>query len=99
MELKTTGDWYLIRRDVEDERTKGGLIRPDTARRPLPRGVVIQVGDEIRRKLSKGEIEGPRVGDYVFFPDAAAWDVEIEGEPLTGVHYGDITAWKARKEA
>jgi len=99
MDLKATGERYLIKRQVEGEVTDGGLVRPDAARKALPCGVVVAVGEGLKEKLRKGEITGPNVGDFVHFPDAAAWDVEIKGEHLTSVYYGDITAWEARQEA
>ena len=99
VELLAPSTWYLIRRQVEEEKTEGGVIRPETARRKLPCGVVVAVGEEIQAKIDAGEIKGPRKGDIVYFPEPASWSVEIKGEELSCVHYQDITAWEAGKEA
>lgn len=42
--LKPLQDRVLVKRDTQDEKTKGGIIVPDNAKKPLTRGTVIAVG-------------------------------------------------------
>jgi len=68
--LKPIGDRLVVERAVSHDRTKGGIILPETAKNKPQQGKVIAVGPG---KLLKGGQRRPvqvKVGDHVIF---ASW--------------------------
>jgi chaperonin GroES len=68
MALKPIGDRILVRREVSDDKTAGGIILPDTAKQKPQRGEIIAVGPG---KLSKKDGSRSKMqlkaGDKVLF--------------------------------
>jgi len=80
MALKPLGAKVLVKPDPEEEKTKGGIILPETARKKSQEGVVVAVGEG--RILDNGQ-KVPlslKVGDRVVFSKYGGTEVEIEGE-------------------
>ena len=67
MAFRPLGDRVLIRRIEEEEKTKGGIIIPDTAREKPQEGEVIAVGPGARD--AAGTIHAPdlKSGDRILF--------------------------------
>lgn len=79
MKVKPLQDRILVRRIEEEERTKGGIIIPDTAKEKPQEGVVVAVG---RGKiLEDGKVLPLDVkeGDRILFQKYAGTEVKIEG--------------------
>lgn len=91
--LKPLGDRVVIRRLDAEEKTKGGIIIPETAKEKPQQGEVIAVGpgrwDEDGEKRLKLEV---KVGDKVLFGKWAATEVKVQGEELLVVKEDDIIA-------
>jgi chaperonin GroES len=83
-------DRVVVRRIEEDERTKGGIIIPDTAKEKPQQGEVIAVGPGARDE--KGVIQplDVKAGDRVLFGKWSGTEVKIDGEELLIMKESDI---------
>ena len=90
MAFKPLHDRVLVRRVEGDEKTKGGLIIPDTAKEKPAQGEIIAVGDGARK--DSGELIEPSVkaGDRVLFGKWSGTEVTLDGEELLIMKEGDI---------
>ena len=80
MKVKPLYDRVLIRRVKEEEKTKGGIIIPDSAKEKPAEGEVVAVGSG---KLNdKGELRALEVkkGDRVLFGKYSGNEIKIDGE-------------------
>jgi chaperonin GroES len=90
MAFKPLHDRVVVRRIEGDEKTKGGLIIPDTAKEKPAEGEVIAVGEGARK--DSGELIAPAVksGDRVLFGKWSGTEVTINGEELLIMKESDI---------
>ncbi len=82
MKVRPLQDRLLVRRVEEQERTKGGIIIPDTAKeRPLE-GEVIAVGNG--KRLEDGTVAALDVkkGDRVLFGKYSGTEIKVDGVDL-----------------
>ena len=80
MKIKPLHDKILVKRIVEDEKTKGGIIIPDTAKEKPMEGKVIAVG---AGKTLKDGSKRPLVvkeGDRILFAKYAGTEIKFDGE-------------------
>ena len=82
MAFKPLHDRVLVRRVQSEEKTKGGLIIPDTAKEKPAEGEVVSTGDGARK--DSGELIAPSVkaGDRVLFGKWSGTEVTVNGEEL-----------------
>jgi chaperonin GroES len=90
--VKPLGDKVLLRRLEAQERSKGGIVIPDTAKEKPREGKVVAVGGG--RRLDDGKIVEPQVrkGDRVLFSSYAGTEVKLEGEDYVIMGEDDILA-------
>ncbi|MFN3643786.1 MAG: co-chaperone GroES [Gemmobacter sp.] len=90
MAFKPLHDRVLVRRVQSDEKTKGGLIIPDTAKEKPAEGEIIAVGEGARK--DSGELIAPSVkaGDRVLFGKWSGTEVTLNGEELIIMKESDI---------
>jgi len=90
MKLRPLQDRILVQRGKEEEKTKGGIIIPDTAKEKPIEGKVIATGNG---KLSE---EGKRLalevkkGDQILFGQYSGTEVKIEGEEYLIMREDDV---------
>lgn len=92
VKIKPIGDKILVRRLEAEEKTKGGIVLPDTAKEKPKEGEVIAVGEG--RLLADG-VRAPftvKVKDRVIFSSYAGTDVKMEGEEYLILSEDDILA-------
>ena len=79
MKIRPLHDRVLIKRISEEEKTKGGIIIPDTAKEKPMEGKIVSVGNG---KVVDGKTVSLTVkaGDRVLFAKYAGTEVKIEGE-------------------
>jgi chaperonin GroES len=79
MKVRPLYDRILVRRVAEEEKTKGGIIIPDTAKEKPAEGEVIAVGNG--KANEKGEVRPLLVkkGDRVLFGKYTGSDIKIDG--------------------
>ena len=90
MAFKPLHDRVLVRRVESDEKTKGGLIIPDSAKEKPAEGEVVAVGEGARK--DSGELIAPSVkaGDRVLFGKWSGTEVTIDGAELLIMKESDI---------
>jgi chaperonin GroES len=83
-------DRVLVRRIEGEEKTKGGLIIPDTAKEKPSEGEVVAVGEGARK--DSGELIAPSVkaGDRILFGKWSGTEVKLEGEDYLIMKESDI---------
>ncbi|RKY21588.1 MAG: co-chaperone GroES [Planctomycetota bacterium] len=92
MKLNPLGDRVLVKRLEAEEKTRGGIILPDTAKEKPKEGRVMAVGSG--RLLDNGQRLAPqvKVGDRVIFSSYAGTEVKVEGEEYLIMREEDIQA-------
>jgi chaperonin GroES len=92
MKVRPLQDRLLVKRIEEEEKTKGGIIIPDTAKEKPQEGRVVAVGpgkmnDECKLiPLSVGK------GDRILFSKYAGTEIKLEGEEHLIVREDDVLA-------
>jgi chaperonin GroES len=92
--LKPLADRVVVKVSTEEEKTKGGIFLPDTAKEKPQEGEVIAVGPG--RKLDNGNVVPPEVsvGDRVIFAKYGGTEVKINDEEYLILRESDILAIK-----
>ncbi len=80
-------DRVIVRAAAAEEKTKGGIIIPDTAKEKPQKGVVVAVGGG-----KKDEPMTVKVGDTVLYGKYAGTEITIELEELLIMRESDILA-------
>jgi chaperonin GroES len=90
MKIRPLQDRVLVKRVPEEEKTKGGIIIPDTAKEKPIEGKVIAVGSG--KALEDGTIRklDIKVGDTVLFGKYGGTDVKVDGEEHVILREDDI---------
>lgn len=89
MKLRPLGDRVLVKRIEEEEKTKGGIIIPDTAKEKPQEGKVVSVG---KGRTEDGETVAPDVkkGDRILFGKFAGTEIKLDGEEHLILREDDI---------
>jgi len=92
MAIEPLGDRIVVKRLEAQEKTKGGVYLPDTAKEKPQEGKVVAVGEG--KVLDSGERAKPQVkkGDRVIFSSYAGTEVTVDGEELLIMSEEDILA-------
>jgi chaperonin GroES len=90
MKIRPLQDRVIVKRLAEEEKTKGGIIIPDTAKEKPQQGKVVAVGkgkvaDD--GKLIKLDV---KAGDRILFSKYAGTEVKIDGEEHLIMREDDI---------
>ncbi len=90
MAFKPLHDRVLVKRVQSEEKTKGGLIIPDTAKEKPAEGEIVAVGEGARK--DSGELIAPSVkaGDRVLFGKWSCTEVTLDGQELLIMKESDI---------
>ena len=90
MKFRPLHDRVVVRRIEEDDRTKGGIIIPDTAKEKPQQGEIVAVGPGALDE--KGNIQPLDVkpGDRVLFGKWSGTEVKLDGEELLIMKESDI---------
>lgn len=92
MKIKPLYDRVLVRRLEQEEKTKGGIIIPDTAKEKPMQALILAVGEGSRDDNGKIVPLQVKVGDTVLFGKWAGTEVKIDGEELLIMKESDIIA-------
>jgi chaperonin GroES len=90
MAFKPLHDRVLVRRVESDEKTKGGLIIPDSAKEKPAEGEVISCGEGARKDSGELIEMAVKPGDRVLFGKWSGTEVTIDGEELLIMKESDI---------
>ena len=90
MSFRPLHDRVLVRRVKEEEKTKGGIIIPDTVKEKPQEGKIIAVGTGTRGEDGKVTPLDVKAGDRVLFGKWSGSEVTIDGEELIIMKESDI---------
>jgi chaperonin GroES len=92
MGLKPIGDRIIVRREVAEEKTAGGIVLPDTARNKPQRGEVVAVGPGKLNKDGKRSPMQLKAGDKVLFTSWAGDEFQDRREKaeILVMHESDV---------
>ena len=90
MSFKPLHDRVAVERVAEEEKTKGGIIIPDTAKEKPSEGKIIAVGSGSRNKDGKVTPLDVKVGDRVLFGKWSGTEVTIDGNKILIMQETDI---------
>jgi chaperonin GroES len=105
MKFRPLHDRVLVRRVEAEEKTKGGILIPDTAKEKPQEGEVIAVGPGARDETGKLIPIDLKAGDRILFGKWSGTEIKIEGEELLIMKESDVMgvvetgAAPARKKA
>jgi chaperonin GroES len=90
MKIRPLQDRLIVKRMEEEEKTKGGIIIPDSAKEKPLEGKVIAAGNG--KILEDGKVRplDVKVGDRVLFGKYAGTEIKIEGEEHLMLREEDI---------
>ncbi len=90
MKFKPLHDRVLVKRIEQEEKTKGGIIIPDTAKEKPQEGEVIAVGPGARGDDGKIVPLDVKVGDRILFGKWSGSEVKIDGDELLIMKESDL---------
>ena len=80
MKIRPLGDRILLKRIEEEDKSKGGIIIPDTAKEKPSEGLVIAVGKGKVTEEGKKLPLDVKKNDRILFGKYSGTDIKIEGE-------------------
>jgi chaperonin GroES len=83
-------DRVLIKRVEEEEKSKGGIIIPDTAKEKPMEGEVVAAGPGARGEDGKIQPMEVKAGDRVLFGKWSGTEVKLDGEEMIIMKESDI---------
>jgi len=92
MKIRPLSDRLVVKRTQEEEKTKGGIIIPDTAKEKPLEGVVVAVGSGTTLKNGKTVPMDVKAGDRVLFGKYTGTEVKVDGEDLVLLREDDVLA-------
>ena len=90
MKFRPLHDRVVVRRIEGEEKTKGGIIIPDTAKEKPQEGEIIAVGPGARDESGKLVLLDVKAGDRVLFGKWSGTEVKIDGEELLIMKESDL---------
>ncbi|MFL5010003.1 co-chaperone GroES [Rhizobium sp.] len=90
MSFRPLHDRILVRRVDSQEKTKGGIIIPDTAKEKPQEGEVIAVGPGARNEAGQIQSLDVKVGDRILFGKWSGTEIKINGEDLLIMKESDV---------
>ena len=90
MAFRPLGDRVLVKRVEEEQKTKGGIIIPDTVKEKPQEGLVVSVGPGARDESGKLQPLDVKAGDRILFGKWSGTEVKLEGEDLLIMKESDV---------
>ena len=90
MQFRPLQDRVVVRRIEEEEKSRGGIIIPDTAREKPMEGEILAAGPGARGEDGKLHPLNVKVGDRVLFGKWSGTEIKIDGEDLVVMKESDI---------
>jgi chaperonin GroES len=90
MHFRPLHDRVVVRRLESEEKTKGGIIIPDTAKEKPQEGEVVAVGPGARDESGKIQPLDLKAGDRILFGKWSGTEVKIDGEELLIMKESDV---------
>lgn len=90
MKIRPLQDRVLVKRLTEEEKTKGGIIIPDTVKEKPAEGEIVAVGNG--KKKDDGNVAplDVKVGDRILFSKYAGTEIKVDGDEFLMMREDDI---------
>ncbi len=93
LKIRPLDDRVVVEPFEAEEKTRGGIVLPDTAREKPQQGKVIAAGPgKLLEKTGERGKMSLKVGDAVFYGKYTGTEIEIEGEKYVILRESDILA-------
>ncbi|MBP7745166.1 MAG: co-chaperone GroES [Phycisphaerae bacterium] len=93
LKIRPLDDRVVVQPFEAEERTRGGIVLPDSAREKPQQGKVIATGPgKLLEKTGERGTMSLKVGDAVFYGKYAGTEVELEGEKYVILRESDVLA-------
>jgi chaperonin GroES len=90
MKLRPLADRVIVKQSEAEEKTKSGIVLPDTAKEKPTKGKVVSVGPGKLDDNGKPMEIGLRAGDNIYYGKYAGTDVEVNGEKFVILRETDV---------
>lgn len=90
--IRPLGEKVLVKRLEAEDRTRGGIVLPDTAKEKSQKGSVLAVGAGKLLDDGKRADLQVSVGDKILFASYAGTDVKVNGEEYLLIDESDVLA-------
>jgi len=90
MKFRPLHDRVVVKRLESEEKTKGGIIIPDTAKEKPQEGEVVAIGPGARDEAGKIVTLDVKAGDRVLFGKWSGTEVQLDGQDLLIMKESDI---------
>ena len=90
MKFRPLHDRVVVRRIDAEDKTKGGIIIPDTAKEKPQEGEIVAAGPGARDESGKIVPLDLRAGDRILFGKWSGTEVRIDGEDLLIIKESDV---------
>ena len=90
MKFRPLHDRVVVKRLEDEQKTKGGIIIPDTAAEKPQTGKIVSVGPGVRGEDGKIQALGVKAGDKVLFGKWSGNEVKLDGNDLLIMKESDI---------
>ncbi|MBN2483301.1 MAG: co-chaperone GroES [Candidatus Omnitrophica bacterium] len=92
MKIKPLGDRVVVKRSEEKEKTKGGILLPDTAKERPQEGKIVAIGEG--RKTDEGKIVPLtlKVGDTILYGKYSGTEITVDEEEYLIMREDDVLA-------
>ena|SRR3989304_1157646 len=94
VKLEPLGDRIVVKPVEEEQKTKSGIILPDTAKEKPQEGEVIAVGKGRLTEDGKRIAPEVKVGDRVLYAKYGGTEIKVDGQELMILRESDILAKK-----
>jgi chaperonin GroES len=90
MKLRPLADRVIVKQSEAEEKTKSGILLPDTAKEKPTKGKVISVGPGKLDDNGKPMELSVRVGDNVYYGKYSGTDIEVDGQKFVILRESDL---------
>ena len=90
MKFRPLHDRVVVKRVAEEEKTKGGIIIPDTAKEKPMEGEIVSVGPGARDENGKLVPLDVKAGDRILFGKWSGTEIKLNGEDLLIMKESDV---------
>ncbi|MBX3487293.1 MAG: co-chaperone GroES [Candidatus Paracaedibacteraceae bacterium] len=90
MKFRPLHDRVLVKRIESEEKTKSGIIIPDTAKEKPQEGEIMAVGSGLRKEDGSLIALDVKVGDRVLFGKWSGTEIKIDGDEFLVMKESDI---------
>ena len=90
MKLRPLSDRVIVKQSEAEEKTKSGIVLPDSAKEKPTKGKVISVGPGKLDDNGKPMELGIRAGDTVYYGKYSGTDIEVDGEKFVILRETDV---------